>query len=226
MNQTINVRDVIIHSFINRKHAGNLLSQKLLGYKHSNAIIIAISFGGTVVAQPIALKLGLPLDILFSKKITHPDNHEFAIASVTQHSVIINDHKDIPKKYYDRKINKYRKQLIQKLKDYNPFRPQINKPEGKIVIIIDDGIRTDSSILAVIQHLRKQQVHKIIAAVPLIQENKIRQITNETDEFLYLKSINPSLQTCTFYDDHKSINEQMMMQILKKTNHKFITIKN
>jgi predicted phosphoribosyltransferase len=70
-------------NFKNRDEAGKLLDKKLISYKGTNTMVIAIPRGGVPVASIIAKRLQLPLEIELSKKIGHPINPEFAIGSVT-----------------------------------------------------------------------------------------------------------------------------------------------
>src|SRR6059036_857660 len=59
----------------------------LLGYEKRNnfqqdAIILAIPRGGVIIADVIASKLGIKLDIVVSRKIGAPENPEFAIGAI------------------------------------------------------------------------------------------------------------------------------------------------
>ena len=65
--------------FENRKEAGMMLAEKLKQYKGANAVVLAIPRGGIPIGYEIAMDLSLPLDIILSKKIGHPQNPEFAI---------------------------------------------------------------------------------------------------------------------------------------------------
>lgn len=68
--------------FNDRKHAGNLLAEKLTSYRGTQALIVGLARGGVVVAHAIARALLLPLEVLKVKKISSPDNPEFAISAV------------------------------------------------------------------------------------------------------------------------------------------------
>src|SRR4051812_28262176 len=77
--------------FNNRYEAAKLLGQKLEKYKNTNGIVLAVPRGGVPIGYEIAKDLGLPLEIVLSKKIGHPFNPEFAIGSVSLHGVTINE---------------------------------------------------------------------------------------------------------------------------------------
>ena len=56
--------------FKNRTEAGILLAEKLKSYAGVPGIILAVPRGGVPVAYAVAKELGMPLDIVLTKKIT------------------------------------------------------------------------------------------------------------------------------------------------------------
>ena len=89
-----------------REEAGILLSEKLKKYQNSNTVVLAIPRGGVPVGYEIAKKLQLPLDIVLSKKIGHPNNMEYAIGAVSMDSITLKEHPDVPQKYIEEEITK------------------------------------------------------------------------------------------------------------------------
>ena len=95
--------------FKNRTEAGLLLSKQLSEYKNTNAVVLAIPRGGVPVRHIIAKELQLPLSIILSKKIGHPNNKEYAIGSVSLDTVITENHTEIPPEYIENEIISLRK---------------------------------------------------------------------------------------------------------------------
>ena len=58
--------------FTDRLDAGLQLSLVLKKYQKVNGIVLAIPRGGVPVGYVVAKELGLPLEIVLSKKIGHP----------------------------------------------------------------------------------------------------------------------------------------------------------
>ena len=94
--------------FKDRREAGQLLAQKLVKHMGENTIVLGIPRGGVPVAYEIAGKLNCKLDIMLSKKISHPFNSQFAIGAVTLDSFIIDESGNIPKRYIEEEINELR----------------------------------------------------------------------------------------------------------------------
>src|SRR3954467_14852026 len=69
--------------FQNRTEAGQLLAEKLLGYKHNPAVLVlALPRGGVPVAFPVAQALNAPLDIFVVRKVGFPGHEELAMGAI------------------------------------------------------------------------------------------------------------------------------------------------
>lgn len=199
--------------FKNRKEAGFLLAQKLMHYKGTDSIILAVPRGGVPVGYEVAKTLELPLDIVLSKKIGHPYNREFAIGAVSLDSQIIDEHPDVPEEYIEKEIVKLRKSLKEKYTLFRGNLPPISI-EGKNVIIIDDGIATGNTLLVSIAMLRKKKPEKIIVAVPVLPYNTINVIEENSDEFIYLMAPGNFRGVGGFYEDFQQVDDDEVIQIL------------
>ena len=142
--------------------------------KYHNAIILAIPRGGVVIGDVISSKLNIKLDIIVSRKIGAPDNPELAIGAVMPDgSYILNqdiiDMLKIPQSYIAEQANKQKKEIERRLMSFRGSKEYDNNFEGKIVILVDDGIATGATILSAAQWLKtKQNCCKIlIVAVPV-----------------------------------------------------------
>ncbi len=156
--------------FKNREEAGNLLAKKLIQYKDTNAIVLAIPRGGVPVGSIIADKLNLTLEIELSKKIGHPINPEFAIGSVTLHGVNIDKNiKDVSEEYILEKSKKIKDELYKKFTLFMGNREQIDV-KGKIVILVDDGIATGNTLIASIHAIKKRKPKKLLLQYLFLQK--------------------------------------------------------
>ena len=68
--------------FQDRSEAGKLLAAKLMQYKDTPGVILAVPRGGVPVAYEIARELNLPMEVVLVKKLGHPFNKEYAIGAV------------------------------------------------------------------------------------------------------------------------------------------------
>lgn len=68
--------------FKDRKEAGILLAQRLLGYKGTGGLILGILSGGVPVAAAVAEALVLPLDLVIVRKVQIPYDTEAGFGAV------------------------------------------------------------------------------------------------------------------------------------------------
>lgn len=200
-----------------RIEAGLLLSDKLKKYQNSNTVILAVPRGGIPIGYEIAKKLNLPLDIILSKKIPHPLNKEFAIGAVSLDSMIIDEYLNIPNHYINDEIIRLRELLQEKYKLYRGNRKSLNI-KGKNVIIVDDGIATGNTLLASIDMLRKKNPERIIVAVPVIPNERVKIFQQKTDEFVYLIAPNNFRAVGQFYEQFNQVEDEEVIQILNEAN--------
>ena len=104
--------------FKDRLDAALMLKDKLKKYSHSNAIVLAVPRGGVPIGYIIAKKLALPLDIVLSKKIGHPNNNEYAIGAIALDSMIIDDQTGVSDSYIHNETIRLRELLEEKYKLY------------------------------------------------------------------------------------------------------------
>ena len=200
-----------------RIEAGVLLSEKLKKYQNSNTIILAVPRGGVPVGYIIAKNLHLPLDIVLSKKIGHPNNKEFAIGAVSMDSMTIDEHPEVPKKYIEDEIIRLRKLMQNKYEIYMGNREPLDI-KGKNIILVDDGIATGNTLLASITMLRKRNPAKIIVAVPVLPYDTVPVFEKNADEFVYLIASKYFRGVGSFYEDFNQVEDDEVIRLLNVTS--------
>lgn len=197
-----------------RIEAGLLLSEKLKKYQNSNTIVLAVPRGGVPVGYVIAKNLHLPLDIVLSKKIGHPNNKEFAIGAVSSDSMTLDEHPNIPKKYIDSEIIRLRQLMKHKYELYMGNRKPLDV-KGKNIILVDDGIATGNTLLASINMLRKKNPAKIIVATPVIPYENVPVFEKNTDEFIYLIASKYFTGVGGFYEVFNQVEDNEVIELLR-----------
>lgn len=199
--------------FQDRLSAGKKLAEKLIEYKDTNAIVLAIPRGGVPVGKVIAHDLHLPLDIILAKKIGHPLNSEFAIGAVSMDEVYIDDHPDISREYIERKTDELKTQLLARMKKFRMNKPRLDL-EGKIIIVVDDGIATGNTLLASIKMLRKKNPAKIIVAVPVAPTRTSAKVREISDQYICLQEVDFFPGVGAFYVDYSEVSDEEVIKIL------------
>ncbi len=190
-----------------------MLSERLKKYQNSNTIILAVPRGGVPVGYEIAKRLHLPMDIVLSKKIGHPNNKEYAIGAVSMNSMTLKEHPEVPQRYIEDEVIRLRKLLKEKYELYMGNREPIDI-QGKNVIVVDDGIATGNTLIASISMLRKKEPAKIIVAVPVLPADVIPVFQRNADEFVYLIVAKYFRGVGGFYEQFDQVEDEEVIRML------------
>ncbi|MBL6449235.1 phosphoribosyltransferase [Fulvivirga sp. 29W222] len=174
--------------FYNREDAGQQLAHSLKKYQNKNAIILAVPRGGVPIGKVVAKTLGLPLDIILTKKIGHPGNKEYAIGAVGLDGSYFTKEVDmIPEVYIEQEVENVRAALRHRYEQYMHKKTPLNL-HNKTVIIVDDGIATGSTLLATIKIARKKGASSVIIAAPVAPPQAIKKLADAADEVVCLET--------------------------------------
>ena len=179
-----------LYIFKDRKEAGMLLAQRLLGYKGTDGIVLGIPSGGVPVAAEIAKAIVLPLDLIIMRKVQIPYNPEAGFGAVGPDSkVLLNEELlrslDLSEKEVEQQIQmtmniiKRRNELFRK---GLPF-PSV---KNRVVIIVDDGLASGYTMLSAVDFVKRHEPQKIVVAVPTGSERKVEFILPNVDELICL----------------------------------------
>ena len=206
--------------FQDRTDAGIQLSESLKHYRDEAVVVLAIPRGGLPVAAEVAKSLHAPLDVALSKKLGHPFNREYAIGAVSLNNVVINDDTGISKSFIDGETKRIRDILQQRHNQYYKKRsPQ--DLEAKVVIIIDDGIATGSTVLATIELVARQNPSKIVVAIPVAPAISAQRLQDapDVDEVICLSTPFNFHAVGQFYQKFGQVSDEEAIAIFESTHN-------
>ena len=202
--------------FKDRVDAAKKLAKKLEWIKKENPIIFAIPRGGVVTGDVIAKTLGIPLDIIVSRKIGAPYNPELAIGAVAHdgsffpNSDLINT-LGIPKNYLDEKIAEQLEEINHRLVK---FRGRTDYDvTGRTVVLVDDGIATGATIFVALKWLKKQKPKRVIVATPVGPKDTIDRLS-ELAEVVVLDSPMIFGAVGEFYHSFEQVEDYQVAEIM------------
>jgi predicted phosphoribosyltransferase len=198
--------------FKDRIDAANKLKQPLEKYKNKDVIILALLKGGIIIADILAKYLNTKLDILICKKITMDEYPQLAIGSICLNEIFINNDIKVEKNKLDLAIKKALDEYKKKEKLYSFFKK--TNIRNKIVIIVDDGIATGSTVLSAIQAL-KNKTKEIIIATPIASNLATNKIKPLVDGYICLDIPDDFFSVSQFYENFDQIDDEKVLEILK-----------
>ncbi|SDY55396.1 Predicted phosphoribosyltransferase [Collimonas sp. OK242] len=207
--------------FKNRMDAGARLAQRLGAYAgRPDVLVLALPRGGVPVGFAVAQALDVQLDILLVRKLGVPGNAELAMGAIASGGVYVLQadvlkQLDIPMEIVEATAQRKLEELAQREKLYRASHPAAQL-EGRVVIIVDDGLATGSTMLVAIKAAREAKAARIIVAVPVAASEGIRQIESQVDEAICLMTPEPFYAVGLWYDDFGQTSDDEVVELLDK----------
>ncbi len=181
-------------------------------------MVLGIPRGGVVVANEVAKVLGARLDVVVTRKIEAPGEPEYALGAVTQEGDVIMDRQAAESlgaspEYLDDQVRRKREEVrerMQMLRGDVPY-PEL---EGKVVVIVDDGIATGSSVEAAVMSIKKRRPKRIVVAVPVAPRDAVETLREDGIEVVCLETPGPFLAIGEFYADFGQVEDMEVKRIL------------
>jgi putative phosphoribosyl transferase len=207
--------------FTDRVAAGSMLATVVnkYGKGKGEAIVIGIPRGGIAVADALAKKLHLPLDIVFPRKLRAPDNPENAVGAVMQDgSIYLNknvvEELKISSEYLEIEKKEQTENIRRRMSLYRPDSKNYELA-SKIVILVDDGAATGSTIIAAARWIRKMKLRQLVIALPIAPKQVLPLLQNEADVVEVLRMPSKFETVAQYYRDYSDINDKQIIQIMK-----------
>ena len=203
-------------TFANRDEAAHLLAEKLSAYKGRNALILAIPRGAVPMGKILANQLSGELDVILVRKLGAPGNPEYAIGSVDESGhVTLNPEAEgiVDDSYLEEEIQRQMDTMRKRRALYTPVRPPID-PKDRIVIIVDDGIATGSTMLAALHAIRQKNPRKLIAAIGVAPQESVERLAGVADEVVCLQT--PALFAAVgqFFEEFPQVDDAEVVKTL------------
>lgn len=214
-------REGIEMKFKDRRHAGELLAEKLTVYRGKNPLILALPRGGVVVAEPIWDFTGGDLDLIITRKIGAPYQKELAIGAVAGDGFVLLNHKlveqlGVTPSYIEQAAASEQAEIQRRLALY---RGQVPYPslKGRVVIVVDDGVATGFTVRAALQSLQQHEPAELVLAVPVGPPETLKELQAEVDRLYYLASPAWFAAVGQFYDYFSQISDAQVLKIMKRS---------
>ncbi len=209
--------------FTNREDAGQQLASRLLRYAHrDDVIVLGIPRGGVPVAFEVARALDLSLDIFVLRKLGVPGREELAFGAIGSRGVRVLDREiveavGLSPLDIDRVTRAERIELSRRERLYRGGRPPLDV-HGKIVILVDDGIATGSSLRAGVLALRQMQPAAIVIAAPVAPPSTIYRLRLEADDVVCVETPEIFYGVGQFYRDFSQTSDEEVTELLDRAS--------
>ncbi|KVN29092.1 phosphoribosyl transferase [Burkholderia pyrrocinia] len=175
--------------FVDRADAGRQLADALQAYAgRTDVVVLALPRGGVPVGYPVARALGAPLDVLVVRKLGVPYDPELAMGAIAtggaiylQRSVI--QSMGVSDAQLAAVIARETVELQRREALYRGAWPAA-PVEGRVAIVVDDGIATGASMRVALLALRERGPARVVAAAPVAPAGVQRKFDDLADAFV------------------------------------------
>lgn len=208
---------MIVLPFDDRAQAGRLLAEELSARDvGQDAMVLALTRGGVPIGAVVADRLGLVLDVVVVRKIGVPWQPELAMGAIAGSELILDEQLIGELNISDRDVQEVvahesaLKSSREKL--YRGGAPALD-PQGRTVILIDDGLATGSTMLAALRHVQSMKPARLIVAVPVGSAEACDRLRAEV---VCLATPEPFLGVGRWYRDFRQVDDAEVCSLLAR----------
>jgi len=208
--------------FLDRREAGRALGAKLASYAGRNDVtVLGLPRGGVPVAGEVALALDAPLDVFLVRKLGAPGQEELAMGAIASGGVrVLNptviQSLRISADEIERTARREERELRRRELSYRGERPSLDI-EGRIAILVDDGVATGSSMRAAVEAARKLKPARIVVAVPVAPPSTAREIRRIADDVVVVATPEPFYSVGRFYEEFDQTTDEEVRELLRRS---------
>ncbi len=177
--------------FLDRADAGRRLAAALEHLRSRRPVVLALPRGGVPVGLEVARALEAPLDVLDVRKLGAPGHEELAIGAIAPGAIFVDPlmvrQLGVSRAYLDRVTATEARELERRERVYRSGRPALDV-EGRVVILVDDGLATGATARAAVASLRPRRPAAVILAVPVGAPETVARLGEVADAVVCLET--------------------------------------
>ena len=212
--------------FADRSAAGRLLGARLLrisastatGLSLARAVVLALPRGGVPVGREVSMALGIPLDVLVTRKIGYPPQPELGVGAVAEGGQPVFDedmlaHLGLTPAALAPVVSRELAELGRRIVAYRGRRPTVTV-RGRDVIVTDDGLATGVTARAALRAVRAAGARRVVLAVPVAAPSSAAAMLAEADLVVVLAAPAAFRAVGEWYQSFGQLNDADVIRLL------------
>jgi putative phosphoribosyl transferase len=217
---TYSWEDHVTRLYDDHADAGTQLAEHLHLYQGQNPLVLGIPRGGVPVARQVAERLGGELDVIVARKLGAPHQNELAIGAVTADGARVLNQSMIrllrvPASYLERETAAQCAEAQRRERKFRAGLPRLTA-NGRVVILVDDGLATGATMHACVNALHEAEAKKIVIAVPVGSVEACRALAPEVDELVCPWQPDPFFAVGAHYRRFEQVSDEEVERLLSE----------
>lgn len=203
--------------FKDRDDAARQLATVLAAWRGKNPLVLAIPRGAVPMGRILADELGGELDVVLVRKLGAPFQPELALGAIDESGKV---HwtpglgPEAASSGWIERAKREQLELMRKRRERYGARRHPVDPEGRVVIVVDDGLATGSTMVAALAAVRARKPARLICAVPVAASDSLARVRPLADEVVCLSVPDWFGAVSQFYRHFDQVEDDEVERIL------------
>jgi putative phosphoribosyl transferase len=209
--------------FTDGRAAGRALAEKLGDYAgREDVVVLALARGGVGVGLEVSKWLGLPLDLVLIRRMLVPRGPDDPVCVASAAGSLFLD-EELSARAADAREPAFESFLAGALAEFEETaracrggRPALNL-SGKTTLLVDNGVRTGSTLRVAVRAVRSTSPARVVAAAPVAAADALDAVRRTVDDFIHLASPEPFGHVGIWYADFARPTDDEIRAMLEES---------
>lgn len=207
--------------FRDRSEGGRAVAGHLRAYAdRPDVLVLALPRGGVPIGYEVARMLRAPLDVFVVRKLGVPGHEELALGAIASGGTRVLNQEIVGMFQFsggiiDAIADREQRELERRERAYRGDRPA-PVIEGRVVILVDDGLATGATMLAAVRAVRQRGPSRVIVAVPVAARASCDDLRREADEIVCAATPEPFYAVSAWYENFSETTDEEVRRLLEE----------